>query len=68
MDELTGEVAAIEAALRSTGDGAAVEKLMLRGELTAQRLDALAAAADRLANRLRASVIGPCRERLGAPL
>ena len=29
MDELTGEVAAIEAALRSTGDGAAVEKLML---------------------------------------
>lgn len=68
MDELKGEVAAIEEALRSSGDDPTVEQLLLRGELTAQRLDALAAAADRLANRLRATVIAPCRERLGAPL
>jgi hypothetical protein len=62
------EVEAIEAALRASRDEGTVELVLRRGEQTAQRLDAIAALADRLSNRLRARVISECRERLGAPL
>ena len=65
MDQLNHEVEALEAELRASGDVSEVELVLRRGELTALRLDALAALADRLANRLRARVISECRERLG---
>jgi hypothetical protein len=65
MDQLSREVDALEAALRAGGDSSEVEGLLRRGELTAQRLDALAAIADRLASRVRARVIAGCLERLG---
>lgn len=72
MDQLSREVEALEAtlekALRAGGDDAAVEQVLRRGELTAQRLDALAALADRLATRLRARVISDCLDRLGVGL
>jgi hypothetical protein len=64
MDPWSAEVEALEAELRAGGDERAVEEVLRRGELTAQRLDALAALADRLANRLRARVISDCLERL----
>ena len=72
MDQLTLEVDALEAALetelRASGDDSAVEAVLRRGELTAQRLDALAASADRLTTRLRARVISGCLDRLGVGL
>ena len=58
------EVEAIEAALRASRDEGTVEVVLRRGEAMAQRLDALAALADRLAHRLRARVILPGWERL----
>ena len=66
MNELHEEALALEAALRAGGDPDALERLLRRGEQTVQRLDALAAQADRLARRLRARVITECRDRLGA--
>ena len=65
MDQLSREVDALEAELRAGGDVSEVEELLRRGALTAQRLDQLAAIADRLANRVRARVIAGCLDRLG---
>ncbi len=66
MDELNDQVIALEAALRASTDEQSLERVLRRGELMTQRLDALASRADRLATRLRARVIATCRERLGA--
>jgi hypothetical protein len=68
MDQLSREVEALEEELRASGDDSAVERLLRRGEVTAQRLDALAAKADQLATRLRARVISDCLDRLGVGL
>ncbi len=65
MDQLSREVDALEAELRAGGDVSEVEELLRRGALTAQRLDQLAAIADRLASRVRGRVIAGCLERLG---
>jgi hypothetical protein len=65
MDQLSREVEALEAELRAGGDVSEVEELLRRGALAAQRLDQLAAIADRLANRVRARVIAGCLDRLG---
>lgn len=66
MDELRDEVKLLEAALRASTNPLTLEHVLRRGERTVQRLDALAALADRLASRVRAGVIADCRERLGA--
>ena len=66
MDQLSREIEDLEHALGASGDDRAVEAVLRRGELTAERLDSLAALADRLANRLLARVISDCRQRLGA--
>jgi hypothetical protein len=66
MDELRDEVTMLEAALRASTNPLTLEHVLKRGERAVQRLDALAALADRLATQLRARVIADCRERLGA--
>lgn len=66
MNELHEEALKVEAALRAGGDAEVLEQLLRRSEQAVQRLDALAAQADRLARRLRARVITECRDRLGA--